>query len=587
MIKSYKLQHKANPTKLNALFELYSVYTKEYKKIIFNQWFLFTHNQIPFFQNKINFSHIGSTKHIKTELSARFTQALFSQVCASLNSYLSQIELKFNEIITKSSIKDKDLLHQLRTINSSHAWLFNNIILENKIYYYPNKIITDDYGNLITSHLKEQKLISHEALKLSRKIFKQIIKHRVKFPDIKKPRLILDNRFYEMEESHSQSFDYWLKINTLVPRKKVLVPIKSNDFFEHANGQLGSTIELDFKYFNYEIKQHKYNSLSNKKLNKKIKHTKFNKDNHNSKNIVKNNKVNKFQKVNKTLIFIFNKQTKIQPEFIDNSLLTQTISFDLGLCNFLATSNGELYGQYWLEKLKAYDEKITTLLADRQYIFRKSQNKKNKIRSKKYDQLITQVRGFIKTEINRILNHYFEINKNIQTVVIENLSFDKPELSRKLNRIIKNFGLKLFKNKLKELSLIKGFKIEELNPAYSSQECSECGYVDKNNRKTQSKFKCLCCGVEINADINGSRTLLKRFQFKQSSTNKTKYKGIVLDQLKVNFISGMKSLLDNGKVSRRKLRNIMIKNPYFKEFVKTTEASMIKPMTADNNLNFN
>ena len=181
LIKSYKLQHKANPNKLNALFELYSVYTKEYKKIIFNQWFLFTHNQIPFFQNKINFSHIGSTKHIKTELSARFTQALFSQVCASLNSYLSQIELKFNEIINKSSIKDKDLLHQLRTINSSHSWLHNNS------FYYPNKVITDDYGNLITSHLKVQTPISEEVLKLSRKIFKQIIKRRVQFPDTKKP----------------------------------------------------------------------------------------------------------------------------------------------------------------------------------------------------------------------------------------------------------------------------------------------------------------------------------------------------------------------------------------------------------------
>ena len=85
LIKSYKLQHKANAPKLNALFELYSVYTKEYKKLMFNQWFLFTNNQIPFFQNKINFSHIGPTKHIKTELSARFTQAFFSQVCDSLN----------------------------------------------------------------------------------------------------------------------------------------------------------------------------------------------------------------------------------------------------------------------------------------------------------------------------------------------------------------------------------------------------------------------------------------------------------------------------------------------------------------------
>lgn len=126
LIKSYKLQHKANPHKLDLLFDLYKVYTKEYKKIIFNQWALFINNQIPSFQNKINFSNLVSTKHIKTELSAIFTQALFAQVCASLNSYLSQIELKFNHILNKSSIQDTDLLHQLRTINSQHTWLHNN-----------------------------------------------------------------------------------------------------------------------------------------------------------------------------------------------------------------------------------------------------------------------------------------------------------------------------------------------------------------------------------------------------------------------------------------------------------------------------
>ena len=137
MIKSYKLQHKANANKLNALFGLYTVYTKEYKSLILTQWSLFINNEIPSYQGKINFSHIGSTKHIKTELSARFTQALFSQVCASLNSYLSQIELKFNHILNKSSIKDKDLLHQLRSINSSHSWLNNN----SSYYHYSHSII--------------------------------------------------------------------------------------------------------------------------------------------------------------------------------------------------------------------------------------------------------------------------------------------------------------------------------------------------------------------------------------------------------------------------------------------------------------
>lgn len=40
-------------------------------------------------------------------------------------------------------------------------------------------------------------------------------------------------------------------------------------------------------------------------------------------------------------------------------------------------------------------------------------------------------------------------------------------------------------------------EIVELNPAYTSQECYSCGYVDKSNRQSQSEFKCKCCGKEL------------------------------------------------------------------------------------------
>jgi putative transposase len=50
----------------------------------------------------------------------------------------------------------------------------------------------------------------------------------------------------------------------------------------------------------------------------------------------------------------------------------------------------------------------------------------------------------------------------------------------------------------------------KVNPQYSSQECSCCGNIDKNNCLKQGKFKCIACGFEINPDIQASQTILKR-----------------------------------------------------------------------------
>ncbi|PCI92657.1 cytosine methyltransferase [Candidatus Aerophobetes bacterium] len=48
----------------------------------------------------------------------------------------------------------------------------------------------------------------------------------------------------------------------------------------------------------------------------------------------------------------------------------------------------------------------------------------------------------------------------------------------------------------------------EVNPAYTSQKCSSCEKIDKNNRKTQSKFFCISCGYTENADINAAKNIL-------------------------------------------------------------------------------
>ncbi len=52
-----------------------------------------------------------------------------------------------------------------------------------------------------------------------------------------------------------------------------------------------------------------------------------------------------------------------------------------------------------------------------------------------------------------------------------------------------------------------GIPIVEVDPAYTSQTCSNCGYCAKSNRKSQSDFLCGQCGFSANADVNAAKNI--------------------------------------------------------------------------------
>ena len=66
-------------------------------------------------------------------------------------------------------------------------------------------------------------------------------------------------------------------------------------------------------------------------------------------------------------------------------------------------------------------------------------------------------------------------------------------------------------DQLKQFVLYKakraGVPVVLIDPRNSSRTCSSCGYCDKHNRKSQSKFQCLECGLEMNADLNAAVNL--------------------------------------------------------------------------------
>ena len=55
-----------------------------------------------------------------------------------------------------------------------------------------------------------------------------------------------------------------------------------------------------------------------------------------------------------------------------------------------------------------------------------------------------------------------------------------------------------------------GVPVVYVDPAYTSQACSECDYTDRKNRSTQARFACRACGVTMHADLNGSRNVARK-----------------------------------------------------------------------------
>jgi len=179
------------------------------------------------------------------------------------------------------------------------------------------------------------------------------------------------------------------------------------------------------------------------------------------------------------------------------------LALDFGLSTLFATSEGQLLGQAWLKRLKRYDALISMIAARQQRAGRKPRD------SRRYRALVEDVRGFLRTEVGRVLNRLVEQGKP-RELVLERLDFCHSDLSPRLNAILRNCGRSILQDKLRDLEERFGITSTEVNAAYTSQTCSCCGYVDKRNRRDRTTFLCLWCGHKLHADLNAAANIEAR-----------------------------------------------------------------------------
>ncbi|HEV2460887.1 MAG TPA: transposase [Ktedonobacterales bacterium] len=55
-----------------------------------------------------------------------------------------------------------------------------------------------------------------------------------------------------------------------------------------------------------------------------------------------------------------------------------------------------------------------------------------------------------------------------------------------------------------------GIRLVLVNPAYTSQTCSQCGHCEQANRQSQARFLCVSCRFSAHADANAAVNIARR-----------------------------------------------------------------------------
>ena len=350
--------------------------------------------------------------------------------------------------------------------------------------------------------------------RLGRQIMRQCMsKHRK--PDLSRSSMRLDSRAGSIgrpvKATQKDKIGWWLKVSVLAKGRKIAVPLLNNEFHAARSGRITNGVQVNLR--------------------------------------------------DGKLTF------GVVTDMTESSVVTRreydgkgAISLDFGLATLFGTSEGQLLGQGWLKQLRRYDALITVIAASQQRAGKKPRD------SKRYCALVQDVRGFLRTEIGRILNRLVADRKP-RELVVEALDFRHSELSKRLNAIMRNCGRSLIKAKLTDFEDRLGIKITEVNPAYSSQSCACCGYVDKRNRTRQKDFRCLWCGHKTHADLNAASNIKARRARPAGwlSIGKVSVLAELVREFGERSVRGLRS----GKIgSRGAPADPRLTNPYFNKATK-------------------
>jgi hypothetical protein len=290
--------------------------------------------------------------------------------------------------------------------------------------------------------------------------------HEWNIPTLRQPCIQANANVVRLEEASDSSFDYWLKVATLEKGHPLLIPVKLADYHK---AQLTDPATGNRRTVNRSVTLNRRDGVWWLTLS-----------------------------YDKTVI-------------VHTAPDAPVIGIDVGIANFITTSNGKQYGTFHGR------------LRQRQQRDREKRRRKAKLRKclEKYgvpkDQLPStssatgqRLIRHIKQEINRAVKVCFEEHDGCQ-FAYEQLSVAyMRHKARAMNAYLRASNLAHIPEQIAWNASKRGVRATRVKSAYSSQQCHVCWDVDRANRPTQQTFCCRVCGHTAHADTNAAENIASR-----------------------------------------------------------------------------
>ena len=191
-----------------------------------------------------------------------------------------------------------------------------------------------------------------------------------------------------------------------------------------------------------------------------------------------------------------------QEEVIKFRMTNKHVGIDLGVKDFVITSDGEVFeNKHLFKKQESKLARLQRQLSKKQ----KGSNNRNKQRvrlAKAFEKLSNQKIAYIHSVVNELLIYY-------DTVFMEDLNVQGMLKNHKLAKAIQEIGFFKFRQILEDKARSNYKQVVLVDRFYpSSKTCSNCGYKNQGLKLSDRFWTCPKCGMNLDRDLNAAVNIL-------------------------------------------------------------------------------
>lgn len=187
---------------------------------------------------------------------------------------------------------------------------------------------------------------------------------------------------------------------------------------------------------------------------------------------------------------------------------TDCLGVDLGIVQLATDSEGN---QYTGEPIRSLRRRMRKLRAGLQHTAQKHKSKSAKRHLQRLRRRQSRFTRWVNHNISRrLVDTAAASGKAIALEDLTGIRERASVMSREMRFELGNWAFLQLRQFVTYKARRAGVPVVLVDPRNTSRTCSSCGCCDLHNRKSQSRFHCSACGLELNADVNAALNIKAR-----------------------------------------------------------------------------